>query len=343
MLTGQYRRIFHFHLKKCGGSTLNHWLDTLTFDERVLDPAAWNGFPVLDSRADESGEMREVVIPSLAKAVFYWSDVIHSHGPLRMYAPDNTFCLTMLRDPVQRLLSQVSDWRRLSDADTIGSPDAVRACVEDSRRLPLRDFLEKHGQRGGRTCLDNHMTRALAAGRIGNMIDDVVDVDRLCEIALLSLEKDYDLVGLTEHMDLSRNALCSLVGLPPARQIPTINATRVAGQSDPEMRAARDIIKNLTRVDRVIYDRARQVFDQRHRLTAQAYDTAAFEATHAASLLKEARGCADQGATRYSVRAPIVGLSCIRRLAIRDSAPGMSKYQPFTFCLLITSACMCSR
>lgn len=307
MLTGQYRRIFHYHLKKCGGSTFNHWLDTLTFDERTHELAAWKGFSVEDTRSDDLGRMREVVIPSLAKAVFHWSDVVHSHGPLRMYAPDKTFCLTMLRDPVQRLVSQFLDFRRLGDADTVNSPADVRECVADSRHLCLRDFLEKHGQYGGRRYLDNYMTRALVAGRIGNLIDDTMDADRLCEAALLSLENDYHLVGLTEYLDLSRNALCSMIGLPPARQIPAINVTRTAFQNDMELRGARDILKTLTRVDRVVYDRARQLFDRRHREAAEYYNIDMFEDRHAANLLAEARGSASDGATRYSVRAPIIG------------------------------------
>jgi hypothetical protein len=307
MLTGQYRRIFHYHLKKCGGSTFNHWLDTLTFDERAFDAAAWKGFSVEELRLDDSGRMREIVIPSLAKAVFHWSDVVHTHGPLRMYAPDNTFCLTMLRDPVQRLISQFLDFRRLSGADTVNSPAAVRDCVEDSHHLSLRDFLEKHGRRGGRQYLDNYMTRALVAGRIGNLIDDTMDADRLCDAALLSLEKDYDLVGLTECLDLSRNALCSMVGLPPARKIPTLNAARTAIQNDMELLGARDILTSLTRVDRVIYDGARQLFDRRHRQAAECYEIDMFESRHAVGLLAEARGSVSDGATRYSVRAPIIG------------------------------------
>jgi hypothetical protein len=307
MLTGQYRRIFHYHLKKCGGSTFNHWLDTLTSDERTWDAMAQKGFSVIDVKRDDAGRPHEMIIPSLAKAVFHWSDVIHNHGPLRMYAPEDTFCLTILRDPVQRLVSQVLDFRRLRGSDTSGTTLAVRACVEDSQRLSLRDFLEKHGQQAGRSNLDNYLTRALAEGRVGNSLDDVVDADRLCEVALIGLEKDYHLVGLTEHLDLSRNALCSMVGLPPAGQFPTINVSPGAADVDPELCAARDIIKTLTCVDRVIYDRARQLFDQRHRKVAENYETNDFEACHAARLLAEARGSLWEGATRYSVRAPIVG------------------------------------
>jgi hypothetical protein len=307
MLTGQYRRIFLHHLKKCGGSTFNRWLDTLTSDERAWPPAGGSGFSVIDSRSAHTDEARAIVFPSLAKSVFHWSDVVHSHGPLRVYAPDNTFCLTLLRDPVQRLVSQVSDWRRLNDLDTLNSPEAVREYVADSRCLSLRDFLVKHGRSGGRDLLDNYMTRSLADGRVGNLIDSGVDADRLCEVALLSLEKDYDLVGLTENMELSRNALCAMVGLPPARKILTINATRARHQDDPELLDARDVLKSLTCVDRVIYDRARQLFDQRHRQVATSYDLAAFEADHAARLLGEARGLLHDGATRYSVRMPIIG------------------------------------
>jgi hypothetical protein len=104
-----------------------------------------------------------------------------------------------------------------------------------------------------------------------------------------------------------RSALCCMVGLPPARQIPTINATPGASHGDRELRAARDILKSLTRVDRVIYDRARQLFDQRHRKVAESYETNDFEACHAGRMLAEARGFGWEGATRYSVRTPIVG------------------------------------
>jgi hypothetical protein len=307
MLTWKYRRIYHYHLKKCGGTTINRWLDTITFDERTFKAEAWKSFPVVRTSVEETGEIVETIIPSRARTLFHWTDVVYGHRPLRIYAPENTFCFTVLRDPVQRLVSEVSDWRRLNESDTINSPPNMRECVADSRQLSLRDFLEKHGRRGGREFLDNYMTRALVAGRMGNTIDGTMDPGRLSEVALQGLEKDYDLIGLTEHMDLSRNAFCAMVGLPPAGQIPTLNVTRIAGHNDPELRDAHDILNDLTCVDRVIYDRARQLFDRRHRQTAEDYDTVAFETQHAGRLLAEARGYSFDGGTRYSIRAPIIG------------------------------------
>ena len=307
MLTGKFRRIFHYHLKKCGGSTLNQWLDTLTFDERTFNSNVKKTPSERGMTTDDHGETSELGVPARPNVLFHWSDVVHDHAPMRIFVPDNTFCFTVLRDPVQRLLSQISDWRRLNDADTVNSPPELRECVSDSRRMPLGDFLEKHAQREGRRHLDNYLTRALAASRIGDWIEDAMDPDRMCAAALYTLERDYDLIGLTEQLDLTRNALCAIVGLPPARKIPKINATRLSRHFDPELRGLGDLVKNLTRVDRIIYDRARQIFDRRHRQAAASYDTAAFEAHYADRLLAEARGITFDGTTRFSVKAPIVG------------------------------------
>jgi hypothetical protein len=306
MLSGKYRRIYYYHLKKCGGSTLNYWLDTLTSDDRVHKLAwrAMSGFeqnPVESAWADSASET------SICRTLFQWTDILHSHAPLRMYAPDNTFCFTILRDPVQRLISQIQDWRRLEDCDTCFEAPEVRKYIQDSRRYSLRDFLERHATAAGRMFLDNYLTRALAGGRIGNLAEDVVDPERLCEIALHSLENDYHLVGTTENQDLARNAFCAMAGFPPAAKIPMINMTRKSIDTDHDLNGAQEILESLTRVDRILYDRARQLFQQRHRQTAQDYDTAAFEAQYATPLLREMRGTGFSGATRFSVRQPIIG------------------------------------
>jgi hypothetical protein len=151
------------------------------------------------------------------------------------------------------------------------------------------------------------ITRALNAGRAGNPIGDGMGPHRLYGEALLALEKDYRLIGPTKNIDLGCNALCAIAGPPPARKIPAINATRLAGHPDLELPGTRDILASLTRIDHVIYDRARQLFDRRHRQAAETYDTAAFEADHAARPLGKARGFGCDGATRLSVRVPVVG------------------------------------
>jgi hypothetical protein len=306
MLSVNYRRIYHYHLKKCGGSTFNRWLDTLTSDERTCDPA-WIGSWLLGDRQKEANAPNPAAEALVAQAMFHWSDVVHTHAAVRPYAPPGTFCFTILREPVQRLVSQVADWRRLRPSDIANETPAIGELVANSDRLPLRDFLERYGRGTGRMLLDNYMTRALAAGRIGRAVLNADDAVEVLADALSSLECDYDLIGLTENFDIGRNAFCAAAGLPPAREIPHVNASRGPRETDPEVLAASEILQELTRVDRVVYDRACVLFDERHRQAGETYDTGDFETLHASGMLRDLRGVYCDGATRYSVRSPITG------------------------------------
>ena len=277
MLPSRYNKIYYYHLKKCGGTTLNHWLDTLTSDERAFDPN-WIGAWLLGTKDERLCATQEANEALRAKAVFYWSDVVHRHAVLRPDAPPGTFCFTMLREPLQRVVSQVMDWRGLRPADTVFDAPAIRECSLDSQRLSLRALLERHGRGGGQMVLDNYLTRALAAGRIGRFVLDVADPASLLDCALQSLEEDYDFVGLTERFYPSRNALCALTGLPPVTRLSALNVSRKT-EADREEAETRDILEELTRCDRIVYDRACQLFDARHRELSQTYDAAAFESS----------------------------------------------------------------
>lgn len=305
MLASNYRRIYHHHLKKCGGTTLNRWLDTFTNDERACNPDLIGTWLFGDRDVEASAERESSYAPR-AKALFYWSDVVHNHAAIRRYVPEDTFCLTMLRDPARRVASQVMDWRRLDYVPEYELP-WVHQCVADSRQLSLRAYLEQHGRGAGRMLLDNYMTRALAASRIGRTVLDVADVGDLLDVALESLETDYDFVGLIDSFELSQNALCAMIGFPPVAETQALNVSYVAGETDQEMLEARDIIEELTCVDRFVYQRARELFDGRHRDTGQTYDTAAFERLHAARVLDDLKGVRWNDGTRYSVRMPIIG------------------------------------
>ena len=315
MLPGPYSRIYHYHLKKCGGSSLNRWLDTLTFDDRTFDPA-WHASWMLGDWQTEMNLPTSAADMATKRALFHWADVVHSHAALRRFVPAGTLSFTMLRDPVDRLASQIADWRRLVPADTVAEPDSMRTLIADTTRLPMRALLERYGHGDGRIQMDNYITRSLAAGRIGRKVLRVENAETLLETALDALEHDYDLTGLLEAFDISRNALCAMAGLPPARPIATLNVSRPDRGDAAEIAEADDILHNLTRVDRIVYQRARALFEDRHRALGEAYGAADFERDHAARLLGHLKGRRCDGATRYSVRSPLAGAG----LHGRDSA-----------------------
>ncbi len=306
MPAGHYRRLYYYHLKKCGGSTLNQWLDTLGSDERRCDPG-WIGSWMFGDLAYEATAEAAELEKRLASSLFYWSDVICTHAAIRPYMPDGTFSLTVLRDPVARLVSQVHDWRRLLPHDVVGHPEHIQLCVADCRRLPLKEVLLRHGYGSGRLFMNNYLTRALAAGRIGRLAIDIADPARLIDIALQSLEADYDFVGLTERHAESRNALCALLGLPAARAIPSINCTEKGERDAEEFAEALPVLHSLTAIDAVIYDRARRLFDTRWGPLAKSYSDACFEANHAARTVGALSPRHALGATQLSVRDPIIG------------------------------------
>ena len=306
MLPGPYSRIYYYHLKKCGGSSLNRWLDTLTFDDRTFDPT-WQASWLLGDWQTETNVLPSAADTATKHTLFHWADVVHSHEVLRPFVPAGTLSFTILRDPVDRLASQVTDWRRLVPADTVAEPDSIRGVIDDTTRLPMRALLERYGHREGRTHLDNFITRSLAAGRVGRKVLRTENAETLLETALDALEHDYDLVGLLEAFDVSRNALCAIAGLPPARPIATLNVSRSDRDQDGDIGDARDILQDLTRVDRIVYQRARALFEDRHRALGEAYGAEDFEREHAARLLGHLKGRHRDGTTRYSVRSPLVG------------------------------------
>jgi hypothetical protein len=306
MPAGHFRRLYYYHLKKCGGSTLNKWLDTLGSDERRCDPG-WIGSWMFGDLAYEATVEAAAQEKRLASSLFYWADVIHTHAAIRPYVPDGTFCFTILRDPVARLVSQVQDWRRLLPHDVVGHPDHIQLCVADCRRLRLKEVLLRHGYGSGRLFMNNYLTRALAAGRIGRLAIDIADPARLIDIAVQSLETDYDFVGLTERHRDSRNALCALLGLPAARTIPLLNGTDKTERDAEEFEEALPVLHALTGIDAVIYERARRLFETRWGPLASAYSDACFEANHAAVTVGALAPRHEFGATRLSVRDPIIG------------------------------------
>ena len=299
------RQIFHLHIMKCAGTSIGAWLDTLVPDHRCWrDP--WGLTYLHDRETRGPTSLNDVLLRDLSVYGLACSDAVYSHLPLhRMVAP-GTFRFTLLRDPRARIVSQIADWRRLTDADLAGLDEDYAAMLRATRSLSVRELLAGFHDGAGRRYLDNHITRSLAAGRVGMIGYDVADAELLLDAALAALEEDLELVGTIDEIDLCRNAICAELGLPPARPVSRLNVTNSAALQE-EIAEAGQLLDELARFDAIVVERGRRLFDARHRALAIRYDADAFEAEHASKAVARLQGMQRGAAVAFSVRDVLVG------------------------------------
>jgi hypothetical protein len=306
VFANNFQRIYHFHLKKCGGTSMNAWLEQHIEDVRCYDET-WK------RRHPGASELSCAWLSS----VFFAADAVYDHRPLRTHAPPNTFCFTILRSPRDRLVSQVSDWRRLTPPDYSNEDEEVKQIFGDAAALSLRPFLIKQGRLGPDKMLDNYMVRALAASVVGEAALIADEPRILLDPAIECLESKFDVVGLTEREYETRTAIASRLGLATDREVQKLNVTNSGSKLRAEIEEAGDILEELTRYDALLYRRATELFEQRHVPEARRFDQESFEREYATAALQRLRPSIFDGDVVFSVRQPLIGSGFFGRDAPR--------------------------
>ncbi len=189
----------------------------------------------------------------------------------------------------------------------IGSPEDD--ALSDSVELSLAAFLKKHSRSGVRFLLDNYMTRALAAGYTAEVVEEMEDVTPLLPVALNALERRYHVVGLSSRLSETKAAIASSLGLVhDIGQEVALNATESSRILAREVDEDADrLLERFTVHDQALYDRANELFEERHGTAATRYNEAEFEACHASLATKRLRPFARDGFSVVSVRDTILG------------------------------------
>jgi hypothetical protein len=298
-------KVFHYHLRKCGGTSINWWMSQYVPDRCDIHASAPQllNSAVLDD--PESVRRAEALEEPIGRQIFYCGDWLVSHFHFVKLAPDGSFCFTVMRDPKARLLSQVADWRRLGPHDVAALSSRSASLVLESGQLPLDVYLAKRAR--GTGALDNYLVRALAAATIGIRAMREDDMASLARIATENLETRFDFVGIAERPQATLGRLADLLACPPEPTTPRRNRTDSSRLLAEESNAADELLRELTAFDQPLYELALRRFAEQHEARGAAYDREQFERRHAAGAIASLKGSRRGPDVVFSVHEPLIG------------------------------------
>jgi predicted O-methyltransferase YrrM len=266
-------------LKKCGGTFLNNWLSLHAPDSSVWQENKFEANILLKS--EEFIENREAITSEFIEN----NRVLYSHFPLMGLMPAHSFCFTVVRDPISRIVSQFADWRREASVNHTGIPKLIADAIRDAANMDLRNYLLRHRHGEIKLYFDNYQVRALSSLWNKEMWNVDFHPD-LVGAAELNIRKNLSFVGINEHMDETMSVICSRLGLvPPAKGSLRLNEAGKLYVQNSEIEDALDILHELTTGDNVLYQRCKDSFlslesDERN------FSIEDFQKIHASQALK---------------------------------------------------------
>jgi hypothetical protein len=335
-----YDKIIHFHIAKTGGTSLNNWLDTLVPACRARPVGrvyAFQGtYESVDGRAQRLLDCRGRFHP-LHRSEFDWAtnyahletasapidyarayvrlsefgrdaraywDVAHDHCPAIATLDSDAYRIVLLRDPVDRCLSFLRDWRRLSDRDLPVLPPKAqslrRAAIYGDANAFVR-FLSSEGLGPSLT-----QTRVLMNAALHGLPHDFLETCDPAPLALATsaLDSLFDLVGVVDRMDDVVQCIARDVGACPIESLGRYNQGAADPERDSLSTESLAILRQVYANDFKLYAKARAMLEARLLPT---YSQADFEAQHLERRLQQLTPRFVDGRRVFSLNDQIIG------------------------------------
>jgi hypothetical protein len=124
-------------------------------------------------------------------------------------------CFTILREPLDRVISEFYYWK--------GNTDGQNENVYSALSMTFEEYLE-YSDLQGFSSISNFQTKHFAP--LGGFNDDVnISLEEKCRMAKAALDR-FELVGVHELVSPFYHMMCRLVGLPGTKNLGQVNVTR---------------------------------------------------------------------------------------------------------------------
>jgi len=213
----------------------------------------------------------------LAQFRFQGYHFVHGHSPLTCYAPENFFKFIILRNPIDRVISQILDWQRLEGTDLVNLPPQNRLFKLFTKKKSIYDIVKKwDSSELSRLNLSNMQTRLVFKSKMGleHEFQSYSKKDQL-KIAKEGL-LEYDLIGITEEYNATAKELCILNKWCPPKPLTKLNSRQTNVEVDKK---ALDLLTQINNQDIELYEEALEV--KTKKWSSEDYTIEEFELKYA--------------------------------------------------------------
>ncbi len=253
-------KIYHFHIPKTAGTTVNGWLDGCVHSDRAR-PAGfakrwqleWLGEEALLGDQDAVGVAYQDRLAAMKHYGVEWFDVLHDHISHLDVLPENRFVFTILRDPVARAVSQFKDYKRLQSSDYGHKFQAARMVHDCARQNEFLGFIDASKDNPFfRAVFEDGMCRFILQDRYSFEQFNALDTAARAQEAYQFLKDQIDFVGITEDLPNVMRDLALALGQVPPESLAQSNQT--GGASAPTESESSYLRDMLCPADVLLYE-----------------------------------------------------------------------------------------
>lgn len=209
----RYPKVLFFHIMKTGGTSLSSFLDQQFNLAKICPARHWY-------------ELDQYSQAQLSKYSLF-----HGHftlEQLKSFQP-SSFTITLIRDPLERLVSEYYHWRRAPDQFVEAHPQYTKI-RSLARQYTLEEFIEH--DHDCNMPINNRQTYQLSIVQLTSFDLNPIEPSQALIEAKENLGQ-FSLVGTTESLDITIRSLCLVFGWLFPTTLPVLRAKKP--ESYPEL------------------------------------------------------------------------------------------------------------